>query len=266
MRIITPFIFFKYADFLNIQNVCLQIYRNNRIREKVAYFLRKIQTLQANNSRILKIQNAKFSGYYVYMNTNIWRDFQICISAPVRQRQKLFLNLCFTLFKKCRVERRRRKRRCRRFEQNIGRFQKVWNALDDERFKACFRTSRETFEFNLNHIEHYFEHETTAEKPIEPKERLGICLHRLIRGGYYHTIAEMTSHGLSTIQNITKEVCSVIVSNLSHKFVISPESEGQMLRAIFKMESMWQFSGAFGKIAGCHIPIKCPYGGNEARK
>ena len=109
LRIITPFIFFKYADFLNIQNVCLQIYRNNRIREKVAYFLRKIQTLQANNSRILKIQNAKFSGYYVYMNTNIWRDFQICISAPVRQRQKLFLNLCFTLFKKCRVEKRRRK-------------------------------------------------------------------------------------------------------------------------------------------------------------
>ena len=43
------------------------------------------------------------------MNTNIWRDFQICISAPVRQRQKLFLNLCFTLFKKCRVEKRRRK-------------------------------------------------------------------------------------------------------------------------------------------------------------
>ena len=29
---------------------------------------------------------------------------------------------------------------------------------------------------------------------------------------------------------------------------------------------MCQFSGAFGKIAGCHIPIKCPYGGNEARK
>ena len=76
----------------------------------------------------------------------------------------------------------------------------------------------------------------------------------------------MTSHGLSTIQNITKEAYSVIVSNLSHKFVIFPESESQMLRAIFKMESMCQFAGAFGKIAGCHIPIKGPYGGNEARK
>ena len=76
----------------------------------------------------------------------------------------------------------------------------------------------------------------------------------------------MTSHGLSTIQNITNEVYNVIVSNLWHKFVIFPESEHQMLRAVFKTESMWQFPGAFGGIDGCHIPIKCPHGGNEARK
>ena len=32
------------------------------------------------------------------------------------------------------------------------------------------------------------------------------------------------------------------------------------------MESMWQFPAAFGGIDGCRIPIKCPHGGNEARK
>ena len=32
--------------------------------------------------RILRIKNAKFSGYCFYMNTNIKRDFQICISVP----------------------------------------------------------------------------------------------------------------------------------------------------------------------------------------
>ena len=131
-----------------------------------------------------------------------------------RQRQRLFLNLCFTLVKTCRVEKRRRKRLCLRFEQNIGWFQKVWNTFDDERFKACFRMSRETFEFILNHIEHHLEHKTTAEQPIVPKERLAICLYRLIQGDHYCTIAEMTGHGLSTIQNITNEVCSVIISNL----------------------------------------------------
>ena len=29
------------------------------------------------------IKNAKFSGYYFYMNSNIWWDFQICISVPL---------------------------------------------------------------------------------------------------------------------------------------------------------------------------------------
>ena len=38
----------------------------------------KVQTLRVNNSKILRIQNAKFSGYCFYMNTKKWRDFQIC--------------------------------------------------------------------------------------------------------------------------------------------------------------------------------------------
>ena len=29
------------------------------------------------------IKNAKFSGYYFYMNLNVWGDFQICISVPI---------------------------------------------------------------------------------------------------------------------------------------------------------------------------------------
>ena len=35
------------------------------------------------NSRILSIKKAKFSGYYFYMNTNIYGYFQICISVPL---------------------------------------------------------------------------------------------------------------------------------------------------------------------------------------
>ena len=36
-----------------------------------------------NNSRIFTTNNAKFSGYYFYMNFNIQGDFQICISVPL---------------------------------------------------------------------------------------------------------------------------------------------------------------------------------------
>ena len=69
---------------LGLRNVCLQTYRNNRIREKVAYFLRKIQTLLVNNSKILRTKKTKFSGYYFNLKTNIWEDFQICISVLLK--------------------------------------------------------------------------------------------------------------------------------------------------------------------------------------
>ena len=51
---------------------------------KISLLFTKIQTLRVNNSRIVTIKNAKFSGYYVCMNLNIWEDFQICISVPLR--------------------------------------------------------------------------------------------------------------------------------------------------------------------------------------
>ena len=108
----------------------------------------------------------------------------------------------------------KRNRRVTRFERNCGWFQNVWNTYDDERFKSCFRISRETCTFILNRIGVHLTHNTTAEEPISPQERLGIFLYRLSRGDYYHTIAEMTGHGLTTAQCITQEVCKVIVSNL----------------------------------------------------
>ena len=33
--------------------------------------LRKMRTLQVNNSRVLRIENATFSGHYFYLNTKI---------------------------------------------------------------------------------------------------------------------------------------------------------------------------------------------------
>ena len=64
--------------------LCLQTFGNNRIRQKLAYFLRHLELSRVNNSRILWIKKAKFSGYCFNMNTNIWRDF--CISVPLREK------------------------------------------------------------------------------------------------------------------------------------------------------------------------------------
>ena len=99
---------------------------------------------------------------------------------------------------------------------SCGWFQKVWNTYDDELFQSCFRISRETFNFILNRIGHHLIHDTTAEEPISPQERLRICLYRRW-GDYYQTSAEMTGRGMTTvlidyIDCITQEVCEVIVS------------------------------------------------------
>ena len=44
------------------------------------------ETLRVNDSKTLRIKNAKFSGNYFYMNTNILGDFQICSNVPLRNK------------------------------------------------------------------------------------------------------------------------------------------------------------------------------------
>ena len=61
-----------------------------------------LQTSRANNLIIFWIQNAKFSGYCFYMNRNIQRDFQICISVPLSPMYSPDLSLfsvqnCYTI-------------------------------------------------------------------------------------------------------------------------------------------------------------------------
>ena len=58
------------------------VYKHTETIE-LAHFLRKIQTLGVNNSRILTIEKAKLLGYYFYTNLNIREDFQISICVPL---------------------------------------------------------------------------------------------------------------------------------------------------------------------------------------
>ena len=42
-----------------------------------------MKNLRSNNSRALRMKNAKFSGYRFHMNTKMLGDFQICNSVPL---------------------------------------------------------------------------------------------------------------------------------------------------------------------------------------
>ena len=66
----TPFTFWDRYTW-DMWKVFLRTFRNNRIWFKLHYFLWNLQNLRANNSRILRFENEKFSVYWFYMNTNI---------------------------------------------------------------------------------------------------------------------------------------------------------------------------------------------------
>ena len=50
--------------------------------------------------------------------------------------------------------------------------------------------------------------------PITPEVRLAVCLYRLGRGDYLHTISELTGLGTSTVCEIVVNVCKTIVNRL----------------------------------------------------
>ena len=58
----------------------------------------------------------------------------------------------------------------------------------------------------------------------------------------------------------------MIVSNLWTEFVNFPEIVNQMVLEISLMEDKCQLPGAFGGVNNCHIPMKFPCRGHEARK
>ena len=73
---------------MEVPNADFKIFLYVRVHKKM--IARKFRILnpknssRANNSRILRIKNAKFSGHYFRTNANIQANFQICISVPLR--------------------------------------------------------------------------------------------------------------------------------------------------------------------------------------
>ncbi|XP_065054392.1 uncharacterized protein LOC135683144 [Rhopilema esculentum] len=159
-------------------------------------------------------------------------------------------------------------RSCRRLKRNEGWWELLWDNYDDDRFKKTFRVSRETFNFVLESIRHKLERDTLCEEPFPPELRLGLCLYRLGRGDYFYTIAEMAGLAPCTVSTIVHDVNEAIVSCLWKKCVSAhmPVSEEDFNNKMLDMEEIWQFLFSWCAVDGCHIPIKCPPGGQESSK
>ena len=81
---LNTFYFLRYAHVRYVKSLFTNIQKQQSML-KISLLLKNMQISQINNSRILRIKNAKFSGYFFYMISNIQRDFQIWISVPLNR-------------------------------------------------------------------------------------------------------------------------------------------------------------------------------------
>ena len=112
----------------------------------------------------------------------------------------------------------------------------------------------------MEHLRNDLEKVQLTEDPILPECRLAICLFRLGRGDYYHTISKLTGLGTATVCNITLEVSKAIVKELWDKTVVKhfPKTQQDFEDKMALMNEERQFPYALGAVDGCHLPIKCP--------
>ena len=134
--------------------------------------------------------------------------------------------------------------------------------------QVLFRVTKATFLYILGAIQDDLAKEAVAENPVPPDVRLAVCLYRLGRGDYLHTIGELVGLGKSTVCGIVKEVSEAIVSHLWQKMVAChlPRNSDNLIETMTDFEQQWQFPCCFGAVDGCHLPIKCPNGGLESAK
>ena len=74
------FNFLRYAHVRYVKRLFTIIQKQQNML-KISLLLKRFKTLRSHNLRILRITNAKFSEHCFYINTNIYGDFQICISV-----------------------------------------------------------------------------------------------------------------------------------------------------------------------------------------
>ena len=83
-----------------------------------------------------------------------------------------------------------------------------------------------------------------------------------------YTFSDFFGIGESTVCTIVLDVCAALIERLWYPVVADmlPHCDETFKDALVAMEQAWQFPYAFAAVDGCHVPIKCPPGGNEASK
>ena len=76
------------------------------------------------------------------------------------------------------------------------------------------------------------------------------------------------ARGLFTVCMIVKEVSCIIAERLWGNFFAKnfPHKIEELNKSMISFEEYWQYPCCIGDVDGCHLPIKCPEGGQESAK
>ncbi|XP_064469812.1 putative nuclease HARBI1 [Ornithodoros turicata] len=137
-------------------------------------------------------------------------------------------------------------------------FEKTLPLLGEENFKQSLRVSPSTFKYLVDVCRPRMERLPTAMREAIPVEkRVAISLYRLGSSAEDRTVANLFSVGRSTVNEIFREFCAVIVSELEKGAVRMPTQE-EMNRQVESFEAALGFPQAMGALDGCHFPVSPP--------
>ncbi|KAL0861420.1 hypothetical protein ABMA27_008964 [Loxostege sticticalis] len=129
---------------------------------------------------------------------------------------------------------------------------------NEDKFFGYFRMSKENFDILLNELKSALTRQQTRFKtPIEPKQRLAVCLRYLATGDSYLTISFSFRLGHTTVHQIVNSTCRAIVNVLMKKVMPQPSEDNWKLIA-HDFETLWKFPNCIGALDGKHLVIEAP--------
>ncbi|CAB3227698.1 unnamed protein product [Arctia plantaginis] len=111
------------------------------------------------------------------------------------------------------------------------------------------------FETLLNILREDLQKQTTKfRRPIEPEERLAICLRFLATGNSFRSLAFNYRLGEKTVRYIVYETCTAIWNNMK----VPTPSEEDWKQIARKYWEKLNFPNCIGALDGKHVVFECP--------
>lgn len=158
-----------------------------------------------------------------------------------------------TLGQSLRTERRlgAHTRRSTWFEETLPR-------LGEQHFRASFRVSAATFRYLVEVCQPRMRRqETRIRKSISIEKRVGIALYRLCSSAEDRTIANLFAVGRSSVNEIYREFCKVVVEEIEHNMVTMVRNE-DLEDHMREFQVVLGLPHTLGVLDGCHLAISPP--------